>query len=104
MHALVFVPRGWRCHENVIVFAFDDDSHVALLQSGGHEAWMRQWMSTLRTDINSSPTDCFATFPFPPAEDQTPDLPRWLALPAFAHAARIGAAAAARTAIPAKKR
>ena len=62
---------------------------------------MRQWTSTLRTDINYSPTDCFANFPFPPAEYAAPP-PRTpphaggtggvLALPAFAHAAQIGAA------------
>ena len=92
MHALVFVSKGWIYNEKVIVFAFDDDYHFALLQSGVHEAWMRQWTSTLRTDINYSPTDCFANFPFPPAEDAAPDLARVLAHPAFAHAAQIGAA------------
>ena len=72
MHALVFVSKGWIYNEKVIVFAFDDDYHFALLQSGVHEAWMRQWTSTLRTDINYSPTDCFANFPFPPAEYAAP--------------------------------
>ena len=101
MHALVFVSKGWIYNEKVIVFAFDDDYHFALLQSGVHEAWMRQWTSTLRTDINYSPTDCFANFPFPPAEYAAPP-PRTpppaggtegvLAQPAFARAAAIGAA------------
>jgi hypothetical protein len=72
MHALAFVPRGWIYNEKVIVFAFDDDYHFALLQSSVHEVWMRQWSSTLRTDINYAPTDCFATFPFPPAEYAAP--------------------------------
>jgi hypothetical protein len=110
MHALAFVPRGWIYNEKVIVFAFDDDYHFALLQSSVHEVWMRQWSSTLRTDINYAPTDCFATFPFPPAEYAAPSPQSppagggdWggphaggtagvLALPAFAHAAQIGAA------------
>jgi hypothetical protein len=62
------------------------------LQSGVHEAWARRQASGLRTDLRYTPTDCFATFPFPPAEDAAPDLARAPALPAFAHAAQIGAA------------
>jgi hypothetical protein len=92
MHALVFVPKGWIYNEQLVVFAFDDDYHFALLQSGVHEAWARRQASSLRTDLRYTPTDCFATFPFPPAEDAAPDLARVLALPAFAHAAQIGAA------------
>ncbi|GIW55599.1 MAG: hypothetical protein KatS3mg082_2003 [Nitrospiraceae bacterium] len=68
MHALVFVPKGWVYNEKTIVFAFDDDYHFALLQSNVHEAWMRRFTSTLRTDLNYAPTDCFGTFPFPPEE------------------------------------
>ncbi|MEJ5343100.1 MAG: DNA methyltransferase [Thermogutta sp.] len=68
MHALVFVPNGWVCNEKTIVFAFDDDYHFALLQSSLHEAWMRRFTSTLRTDVNYAPTDCFDTFPFPAEE------------------------------------
>ena len=92
MHAPVFVPKGWIYNEQLVVFAFDDDYHFALLQSGVHEAWARRQASSLRTDLRYTPTDCFATFPFPPAEDAAPDLARAPALPAFAHAAQIGAA------------
>jgi hypothetical protein len=92
MHAPVFVPKGWIYNEQLVVFAFDDDYHFALLQSGVHEAWARRQASSLRTDLRYTPTDCFATFPFPPAEDAAPDLARVLAHPAFAHAAQIGAA------------
>ena len=68
MHALVFVPNGWVYNEKTIVFAFDDYYHFALLQSNIHETWMRRFTSTLRTDINYAPSDCFDTFPFPPEE------------------------------------
>lgn len=68
VHALVFVPKDWIFNEKIIVFAFDDDYHFNLLQSNVHEVWMRRFTSTLRTDINYAPTDCFDTFPFP----QTP--------------------------------
>lgn len=70
MHAVIFVQNGWVYNEKTIVFAFDDDYHFALLQSSLHETWLRRFTSTLRTDINYAPTDCFDTFPFPPPEYQ----------------------------------
>ncbi|HXF68668.1 MAG TPA: DNA methyltransferase [Thermoflexus sp.] len=91
LHALVFVPTGWVYNEKTIVFAFDDDYHFALLQSSIHESWMRRFTSTLRTDINYAPTDCFDTFPFPPAEYAERDLRALLRQFPFAEAARIGA-------------
>jgi len=68
LHAMVFVSLGWIYNEQTIVFAFDDDYHFALLQSSVHEVWLRQQASSLRTDIRYTPTDCFDTFAFPPAE------------------------------------
>jgi hypothetical protein len=69
-HAVVFIPKGWICSEQVVLFAFDDYYHFALLQSNVHEAWVRRNASTMRTDIRYTPTDCFETFAFPqtPAE------------------------------------
>jgi len=91
LHALIFVSNGWIYNEKTIVFAFDDDFHFALLQSRVHEVWMRRFTSTLRTDVNYAPTDCFDTFPFPPQEYQKPDLKSLLELPAFSEAAQVGA-------------
>jgi hypothetical protein len=68
MHAMVFVPKGWIYSMMTIVFAFDDDYHFALLQSSVHEVWVWRNASSLRTDTRYTPTDCFDTFPFPPAE------------------------------------
>jgi hypothetical protein len=65
LHAPCFVPTGWVYDIQVVVFAFDDDFHFALLQSNIHEAWVRRNASTMRTDIRYTPTDCFDTFPFP---------------------------------------
>jgi hypothetical protein len=65
MHALTFVEKGLLFGEHLIVFAFDDDYHFALLQSNIHEAWVRRNASTMRTDIRYTPTDCFETFAFP---------------------------------------
>jgi hypothetical protein len=65
MHALAFVPTSLIPAQTVIVFAFDDYFHFALLQSNVHEAWVRRNASTMRTDIRYTPTDCFETFAFP---------------------------------------
>jgi hypothetical protein len=92
LHMLAFVPKGYVYGDAIVVFAFDDDYHFALLQSGVHEAWVWRQASSLESRNRYTPTDCFATFPFPLAEDAAPDLARVLAHPAFAHAAQIGAA------------
>ena len=66
-----FVPTGWIYSEQVVIFAFDDNFHFALLQSNIHEAWLRKRASTMRTDIRYTPSDCFETFPFP--QDPAPE-------------------------------
>lgn len=91
LHSVVFVPKGLVYSEQTIVFAFDDDYHFALLQSTVHETWLRKQASSLRTDIRYTPTDCFDTFPFPPAEYAAPNLDALLAQPPFARAAQVGA-------------
>ena len=64
-HMLVFVPRDCICSHMLIVFAYDDYFHFALLQSSLHEFWLRRQASTLETRNRYTPTDCFQTFPFP---------------------------------------
>lgn len=64
-HMFVFARREWIFSDQVVVFAFDDDYHFALLQSNVHEMWVRRNASTMRTDIRYTPSDCFDTFPFP---------------------------------------
>lgn len=68
LHMMHLAPNGWVYSDQVVVFAFDDYYHFALLQSNVHEAWVRRNASTMRTDIRYTPTDCFETFAFP----QTP--------------------------------
>jgi hypothetical protein len=70
-HMLAFVPKGLIYSHMLIVFAFDDYFHFALLQSNVHEAWVRRNASTMRTDIRYTPTDCFETFPFPQSPPAT---------------------------------
>jgi hypothetical protein len=40
-------------------------SEFAVLSSSLHEAWARQYSSTLETRLKYSPSDCFDTYPFP---------------------------------------
>src|SRR5258708_32266341 len=61
-HSMAYVPNGWVYNEKVVVFA---DSSFTILQSNVHESWARKYSSTLRTDMQYTPSDCFETFPFP---------------------------------------
>lgn len=63
--AFSFVPPGMIYSHATIVFAFDDASYFALLQSVFHVAWILRYGSTLKGDARYIPTDCFETFPFP---------------------------------------
>jgi len=49
----------------LIVLAFDDDAHAAVLSSTFHDAWARKYSGSLKFDLRYSPTDCFENFPFP---------------------------------------
>ncbi|OGG43370.1 MAG: hypothetical protein A3F84_24670 [Candidatus Handelsmanbacteria bacterium RIFCSPLOWO2_12_FULL_64_10] len=64
-HMLSFVPRGWVYSHMVVIFAFDDYFHFALLQSNVHEAWVWKNASSLESRNRYTPTDCFETFAFP---------------------------------------
>lgn len=53
--------------DQVVVFAFDDAAHFALLQSNVHGAFAWQHSSKLKTDLRYSPTNAFEPFPLPPS-------------------------------------
>lgn len=63
--AVVFVPTKMVFSHKVIVFAFDDSYHFAILQSAFHEYWARRYSSTLKQDLSYTPSTAFQTFPFP---------------------------------------
>lgn len=65
LHMVAFVPTDIIYSDALVVFAYDDYAHFAILQSQVHEAWVRRNASTMRTDVRYTPTDCFETFPFP---------------------------------------
>jgi hypothetical protein len=93
LHMVSFVPKDWVYSHMLIVFAFDDDYHFALLQSSVHEIWVFKLASTLGAGVRYTPTDCFDTFPFPPAEYAALAQGGWslAAMPAeFHRAAQVG--------------
>jgi hypothetical protein len=52
------------------VFATDSFADQALLSSSLHQLWAVKYGSTMRTDVNYSPSDVFATFPRPDMTDR----------------------------------
>ena len=62
----VFVPNGTVYAHKLAVIALDDWVSFAVLQSNAHYHWVWHYCSTMRTDLNYSPSDGFETFPFPP--------------------------------------
>jgi len=68
-HALAFVEPLSVFSHKVVVFPADDWPRYAVLQSSLHEHWVWRYTSTMRTDPNYAPSDCFETFPFPRPDD-----------------------------------
>lgn len=63
--AFAFVPSRVVMNEKTVIFPFDDFACFSLLQSRVHEVWAVFFSSTLKDDLQYTPTDCFETFPFP---------------------------------------
>ena len=92
-HAICYAPNGIIFADRLVVFAFDDAYHFALLQSSLHELWARRQGFTLESRYCYAPTDCFETFPFPLEEYEKIASGRWQLEdmpPAFQRAAQIG--------------
>lgn len=66
----VLVPTGPVFADKVIVFPYDDFLTYGALTSTIHRVWVDRYTSTMGTGISYSPTDCFDTFPLPPASSQ----------------------------------
>jgi hypothetical protein len=67
----VRVPTGQVFAHKCAVFALDDFASLAFLNSSAHSTWVIRYTSTMRTDINYSPSDVFLTLPRP---KPTPEL------------------------------
>ncbi|HEY5857374.1 MAG TPA: DNA methyltransferase [Aldersonia sp.] len=61
----VRVPTGPVFAHKCAVFALDDFASLATLSSNVHFIWVLRYSSTMRADINYSPSDVFLTLPRP---------------------------------------
>ena len=59
------VPTNFVYSDKCVVFATESLALLAILSSSAHIIWTLRYSSTLRTDINYSPTDVFQTLPCP---------------------------------------
>ncbi|MEV0842007.1 type IIL restriction-modification enzyme MmeI [Actinocatenispora sera] len=66
----VMVPTGQVFAHKLGVFASDDLGLLALLSSAPHYWWTVRRSSTMKTDINYSPSDVFETFALPEISDE----------------------------------
>jgi hypothetical protein len=60
-----FVLNNQVFAHRLAVFVLDDYASFSLLTSSIHQVWARKNSSTMRVDMNYSPSDSFVTFPFP---------------------------------------
>jgi hypothetical protein len=60
--------------QTLAVFATEEMSVFASLQSRPHEVWTRFFASSMKDDLRYTPSDCFETFPFPPDFEAAPVL------------------------------
>ena len=63
--AFTFLPTGMVYNEKIIVFPTAGMAVFGVLQSRLHETWARFFSSTLKEDLQYTPSRCFETFPFP---------------------------------------
>lgn len=60
-----FVPSDTICAGPHNVFAIDDDGRFSVVQSSFHDAWVRNYCSTMESRVRYANGDLFNTFPFP---------------------------------------
>jgi hypothetical protein len=63
--SIAVLSSGVVCSHGTAVFALEGFHSFAVLQSRPHEVWTRFFGSSMKDDLRYTPTDCFATFPFP---------------------------------------
>jgi hypothetical protein len=72
--AFTFMPSGIVVNEKIVAFPFESNGPFAVMQSRLHEVWARFFSTTLKDDLQYTPSDCFETFPFPPSFESDPTL------------------------------
>ena len=72
--SFVFLPTGMVYAERLVLIPFQTHAAFCALQSRPHEVWARFFGATMKDDLLYTPSDCFDTFPFPPAWESDPAL------------------------------
>ncbi len=68
--AFAFLDATVRPSEKIVVFTFESYESFAVMQSRVHDIWARFFSSTLKDDLQYTPSDCFETFPFPGGNEE----------------------------------
>jgi len=63
--AFVFVKKGFVFADACVVIEYDLSYHFSILHSTIHNNWTWHYCTTLKTDLNYTPSKTFDTFPFP---------------------------------------
>jgi hypothetical protein len=66
-----FQPTDRVFSHKLFAFPLSTYTAFAVLQSRVHAVWAWRLSSTMKTDLNYTPSDCFETFPFPAADPRT---------------------------------
>jgi hypothetical protein len=66
-YTLAFMKAGSIYANSLNIFPLDTFPALAALQSRTHEEFARSICSSLKDDLRYNPSDCFVSFPFPPA-------------------------------------
>lgn len=64
--AFSFVAREQVLDAKLIVFSFDKNIYLSIMQSGFHFLWSWKYCTTMKLDLTYTPSALFQTFPFPP--------------------------------------
>jgi hypothetical protein len=62
INSIAFLPVRMVYSDQIVVFAFEDYHHFAVLQSAFHTVWLEAYSSTLRTDVRCTPGNAYDTF------------------------------------------
>lgn len=65
-YAFTLLPARIVLNEKIVVFPFEGGGPFAVIQSRVHEVWAVFFSSTLKDDLQYTPSECFETFAFPP--------------------------------------
>ncbi|WP_322493809.1 Eco57I restriction-modification methylase domain-containing protein, partial [Chloroflexus sp.] len=63
--AVTFLPTRMVYAHSLVIFPFERYAAFCALQARPHEVWARFFASSMKDDMQYTPSDCFETYPFP---------------------------------------